>query len=138
MKYQPIHRSRIVAALQECGPMTVLDLADHLGLSKDIVGSCISSTRWLLPQQVFRAVRYQPVTGRRGRDLAVYAAEAGPDAPHRVDPAKRRKQSEARYRDKNRALINARSRTRDAAPPNPWLMLAPPALRSAMSVYGRT
>lgn len=137
MKFQPIHRARIVAALQEYGPMTILELADHLELSKDVVGGCIASTRWLLPQQVFRVVRHQPVTGRRARDLAVYAAEAGPDTPNQVNPAKRRKQSEARYRDKHRALINARARAKDAAPPNPWLLLAPPDMRATMSVYGR-
>lgn len=137
MKFQPIHRSRIVAALQEAGPMTRQEIADYLDLSAEIVGACIASTRWLLPQQIFRIARYQPVTGRRSRDLAVYAAEAGADALHIVNRAKRRKQAEARYREKHRASINARGRTATMAPVNPWLQLAPPEIRGAMSLQGR-
>lgn len=137
MRFQPIHRSRIVAALQEAGPMTAEEIAEYLDLSKKAVRACIASTRWLLPQQVFRAVRYQPVTGYRGRDLPVYAAEAGADANHIVNPAKRRKQAEARYREKHRASINARGRATVMAPVNPWLQLAPPEIRGAMSLQGR-
>lgn len=137
MKFQPIHRARIVAALQESGPMTSAEVAEYLDLPHKIVRACIASTRWLLPQQVFRIVRYQPVTGYRGRDLPMYAAEAGPDAAHIVNPAKRRKQAEARYREKHRALINARGRTTVTAPANPWLQLAPPEIRGAMSLQGR-
>ena len=137
MKFQPIHRSRIVAALQEAGPMTTKEVAEYLDLSQNIVSACIASTRWLLPQQVFRVVRYQPVTGHRGRDLAVYAAEAGADALHIVNPTKRRKQAEARYRDKHRASINARGRTMATTPANPWLQLAPPEIRGAMTLQGR-
>ena len=117
--------------------MTKADIADYLELPQSIVGACLSSTRWLLPQQVFRIVRYKPVTGYRGRDLPVYAAEAGPDAVHIVNPAKRRKQAEARYREKHRASINARGRTAAMAPVNPWLQLAPPEIRGAMSLQGR-
>ena len=137
MKFQPIHRSRIVAALQEAGPMTTKEVAEYLDLSQNIVSACIASTRWLLPQQVFRVVRYQPVTGHRGRDLAVYAAEAGADALHIVNPAKRRKQAEARYREKHRASINARGRTIASIPANPWLQLAPPEIRGSMTIQGR-
>ena len=137
MKFQPIHRSRIVAALQDAGSMTAAELAEYLDLPKKVVCACIASTRWLLPQQVFRIVRYQPVTGRRGRDLSVFAAEAGADAPHYVNPKQRRKQAEARYRTKHRAVINARSRAKSTAPINPWLQLAAPEIRSAMSVNNR-
>lgn len=137
MKFQPIHRARIVAAPQESGPMTSAEVAEYLDLPHKVVRACIASTRWLLPQQVFRIVHYQPVTGYRGRDLPVYAAEEGPDAAHIVNPAKRRKQAEARYREKHRASINARGRTTVTAPANPWLQLAPPEIRGAMSLQGR-
>lgn len=118
--------------------MTLQEIAEYLDLSKGIVGGCIASTRWLMPQQVFRIVRHQPVTGHRGRDLAVYAAEAGTDSAHYVNRAKRRKQAEARYREKHRASINARGRTKATATENPWLQLAPPEIRGAMALQGRT
>ena len=137
MRFQPIHRARIIAALQDAGPMTSEEVAEYLDLPQKVVRTCIASTRWLLPQQVFRIVRYQPVTGYRGRDLPVYAAEAGSDAPHIVNRAKRRKQAEARYREKHRASINARGRATVMAPVNPWLQLAPPEIRGAMTLQGR-
>lgn len=117
--------------------MTAKEVAEYLDLPQKIVNASIASTRWLLPQQVFRVVRHQPVTGHRGRDLAVYAAEAGADAPHHVNRAKRRKQVEARYREKHRASINARGRTLTSTPVNPWLQLAPPEIRGAMTIKGR-
>ena len=117
--------------------MTKEEVAEYLDLPQKVVNASIASTRWLLPQQVFRVVRYQPVTGYRGRDLAIYAAEAGADALHIVNPAKRRKQAEARYRDKHRASINARGRTMAAIPANPWLQLAPPEIRGSMTIQGR-
>lgn len=138
MKFQPIHRSRIIAALTEAGPMTSPELAEYLNLPTDTVSACIASARWLLPEQVFRIVRHQPLIGRRGRDLAVYAAEAGPDVQRKpINLAKRRKEVEARYRKKNRALINARNRAKSPAPANPWLQLAPPEMRAAISLHGR-
>ena len=140
MPYEPINRSRIVAALQECGPMTRHELAEHLGWPVPKVGTTISSTRWLKPRQVLRIVSYRHIVGRHARDVAVFAAQAGPDVPKpRADPALRRKQSQARYRDKNRAAIQAAARLKRASDAgrevvvNPWLGLAPTNLRSAMS-----
>lgn len=142
MKFQPINRSQVVGALKAAGPMTVEEIAEHLGWKGKKVSTTIGSTRWLLPEQVFRIVRYVQVFGRRSRDVAVYAAEPGADAPKRpINVAKRRKQTEARYRDKHRAIINARNRASYAAKRgevvvNPWIQLAPPQLRAFMSTAG--
>lgn len=119
--------------------MTVAELAEYLGWKSEKVTTTISSTRWLLPEQVFRIVGYVQVTGRRCRDLAVYAAEAGTDTPKpAVNATKRRKQAEARYREKHRAIINARNQAGNAAKRgtaaiNPWAQLAAPQLRAFMS-----
>lgn len=51
MKFQPINRSQVVAALQEAGPMTVAELADYLGWPNRKVSTTIASTRWLKPEQ---------------------------------------------------------------------------------------
>jgi hypothetical protein len=143
MKFQPINRSQVVAALKAAGPMTATELAEYLGWESRKVTTTIGSTRWLLPEQVLRIVRYVPVTGRRGRDLAVYAAEAGADAPKpAVNAARRRKQTEARYRHKHRAIINARNQAsssakRGAPAINPWAQLASPVLRGTMAAVAR-
>lgn len=140
MPFEPINRSQVVDALQEFGPMTRYELAEHLGWPAAKVGTTIGSTRWLLPEKVFRIVGYKPVTGFRGRDVAIYAAQAGPDIARKpIDKVKRRRVSQARYREKNRAVISTRDRIARAAKAgrqtvvNPFLMLAPPAVRSAMT-----
>lgn len=138
MSFEPINRSQVVAALREAGPMSRLELAEYLGWPVSKVGTTIASTRWLLPGKVFRVVRYDPVIGRRARDVAVFAAQEGPDVKRTpVDQTTRRKQVEARYRRNHRARINARNRASKAggAPItiNPWLQLAAPATRSRMT-----
>lgn len=140
MPYEPINRRQVVAALQEFGPMTRFELAELLGWDVPKVGTTIGSTRWLLPQKVFRIVGYRAVTGSRGRDVAIFAAEAGPDIQRKpVDQKKRDKEVAARYREKNRASILARNRisrarrSGKAVAINPWMALAPKELRAAMA-----
>lgn len=82
---------------------------------------------------------YRAITGRRARDVAIYAAQAGPDVPKkRVNTAQRRKATEARYRENHRAIINAHNQMTNAAKRgktaiNPWAQLAAPQLRSYLS-----
>ncbi|WP_314324419.1 hypothetical protein [Comamonas aquatica] len=139
MKFQPINRSQVVAALQENGPMTKLELAEYLGWTTNKVGTTISTTRNLHPEKIFRVVGHKSITGRRARDVSIYAAEAGPDVKKKpVDKAKRRKATEARYREKHRAIISARNQVANASKHgkkaiNPWAQLAPPCLRAHLS-----
>lgn len=139
MKFQPINRSQVVAALKDNGPMTRLELAEFLGWSADKVGTTIATSRHLLPEQVFKVVGHMPVTGRRARDVAIYVAEAGPDViKKRVNGAQRRKATEARYRKNHRAIINARNQAANAVKRgktglNPWAQLAAPQFRAYLS-----
>lgn len=141
MAYEPINRRQVIEALREFGPMTRYDLAEHLGWTPGKVGTTISSTRWLLPGQVFRIVRYRDrIYQGRLQQVAVFAAEAGTDAVRpAMDADSRRLLINARYREKNRASINAKDRARRARAQgadvvvNPWLQLAPPNMRAAMS-----
>ena len=140
MAYQPINRSQIVQALQEFGPMTRYELAEHLDWTVAKVGTTIGSTRWLHPGKIFRIVRYEQGV----RVVAVFAAEAGEDAPMPwVNKRARQRKSNARWRDKNRASINAKNRITDAkragraVAVNPWSQLAPPDMRATMSFVHR-
>lgn len=137
------HRAQIMGALTEHGPMTGAELAEHLGIGLRKVDAAIASARYQSPGQFFRVVRYLPVTGRRGRDLCVFAAEPGEDVPRqkftKLKEAKRRAQAKARYRDKHRAAVNAANTLRKAALAgrpvtfNPWLQLAAPTERATVS-----
>lgn len=136
MAYQPINRSQIVQALQEFGPMTRYELAEHLGWTVEKVGTTISSTRHLKPGQVFRIVGYEQGV----RVVAVFAAEAGEDkSPPQIDKTQRKKLKNARWREKNLAVISTKGRianaARDGLPVavNPWITLAPPTIRATMS-----
>lgn len=137
------HRCQIIATLREHGPMTGDALAEHLDLTTRTVGTAISSARLQKPGEIFRVVRYQPVTGRRQADACVFAAEAGEDVPrtpyNKAKQRRRQAQAKARYRDKNRPAINAKSqihkaaRTGRAVAVNPWLQLAAPNVRATMA-----
>lgn len=117
--------------------MTTQEIAEHLDLPKKIVGSCIANTRYLHPGKILRVVRRLPITGQWGRDVAVYAAEPGPDADCKVNPAKRRKQVQTRYREKHKALISARSLKKIRSPINPFMGLVARENRSALARYSR-
>lgn len=122
-------RQIIINALRELGPMTIHEIAEETGLPVRKVSRQICATRHMHPGKYFRVVRYQPLVGRTGKDLRVYAAEEGPDVPNKVDEAARLKARQARYRNKHRAVINARNRVRNAnqagryVASSPWMGL---------------
>lgn len=140
---RPNYRAQIIALLKLHGPMTAADIADRLDMSTIKVGAVIASARFQHPGKLIRIVRYVPLTGKRLRDICVFAAKPGPDVqrkPYEGDKlAKRRAETKARYRDRNRAAINARSHVRKTArtgrpiATNPWLQLADPAVRATMA-----
>lgn len=139
MPGQPIFRDKVRSALREHGPMTKEEVADLLHLPRNVVAAAIKSARYRYPEQIFRAVAYKRPSDGHGSDVTVYAAEAGPDNPRNHDKRKRRLKSQAKYREKNRASINARHRARRAriagkAPTvNIWAALAPTGLQAAMT-----
>lgn len=134
-----VNKPRIIEALRESGPMTKQEIADYTGLPFSKVASCIDSARYLYPGKIFRIVEFRPQVGVFGIPIAVFTHAGGPDAPklQRTD-AERKKINDARYREKNRASINAyhrarRSRIAGVAPTmNPWLQLAAPSSRAGM------
>ena len=120
--------------------MTRYEIADHLEWPLEKVSTTINSMRRARPGLLLRIVRYR----QEVRVVAVFAAEAGEDAPRpRRDHKKRDKQKQNRYVDKNRAAINAKNRLRSAAESgkavamNPWLQLAPPNMRPTVMRISR-
>ena len=136
--YNPPVRSAIVAALQQHGPMTCAEITEMLDWPTQRAHGAISTARARYPGQFFRVVGWRR-TGTRSKDASIYAAEPGPDAEKpRTNTRKRRRETQSRYRDKNRALINTRARAiRDKASGkitrhNPWAQLATPHIRGLM------
>lgn len=120
-------RQAIVAVLQEHGPMTMPDIADLLQLPRQQVSGAIRNARACHPEEFFRVVGHRNPDkldldmGNKSR-WQIYAAEKGADAPRaKVNKNLRRKQTQKRYREKNKAIINARirkyrSETKGSAP----------------------
>lgn len=121
--------------------MTLRHIAEELGWGNERTNSVIANARRAHPGLLIRVVGYlHDPNDRRTKDQSLYAAEAGEDVPRSPIKRKlRRKAAQARYRDKNRARINADLRARRAAKKgekaraNPWSQLVPKAYRGAVT-----
>lgn len=133
----PPIRTAVIAVLKTRGPMTVCEIAEELDWSIRRVHGVIANGRRLHPEKLFRVVAYKP---SEGKDLSVYAARPGKDAPREVDKRARQLARQTRYRKKHAAVVNARHRARRAlkreqpTAVNPWMQLAPKELRGAMTM----
>jgi len=132
MPTPPITRDAITAALKECGPMTVSELVEHLGWSRNRVDGCITTARENHPGKFFRIVRYRNQTGIQGREAAVYSASQGPDAPRPAFDAEHQRERKHRYYLSNRAIWAAKRKTRTGqGTSSPWSGLLQMARRAA-------
>lgn len=132
-------RDAVLHVLQTLGPMTYRQIASHLGWETEVVHRTIANARVSKPEQMFAIVGYlHDPNDVRTKDQSIYSAEGGEDVPRpKVKTRVRRIAVQARYRDKNRARINASLRTRraekagKAAPvASPWAgLLNPPKRR---------
>lgn len=122
MPMPPITRDAITAALKECGPMSVPELVEHLGMARNRINNAMTTARKNHPGRYFRILRYQPQVGVSGRETPIYSATPGPDAPRPVfDKAKGR----ADHYQRNRARL-AVERYRRRGTAATWLFgLAP-------------
>lgn len=102
MPNPPITRDAITAALKECGPMSVPEIAEHLGMARNRVNTCMTTARKNHPGRYFRIVRYRPQVGVSGRETPIYSASPGPDAPR---PAFDVAQGRRDYYQRNRTRL---------------------------------
>lgn len=128
----------VLNALQEHGPMSTTDIAEVLGWTAHKVSAIISPTRANYPGLCFRIVRYLPVEGEWRPYVAIYGPGPGPDARLQTK-AERMRAAQRRYRQKFGTALRARDRLRRsiarsgaATAVNPWMQLAPRALRARM------
>jgi|GEM_PF-1926201 len=134
MPKPPITRDAITAALKECGPMSVMELVEYLGWSRNRVDACITTARENHPGKFFRIVRYRKQVGIQGREAAVYAAGPGADAKRPTFGAEHQLERKRRYYLSNRAQWAARRKARTRqGPASPWDGLVPMARRPSRS-----
>lgn len=143
--HNPPIRNAVIAALKTLKKATFAEIADELEWPTERVLSVIKNARRLRPGELFHVVGYRkPAPGSHGKDSAVYAFGPGQDVPRaNQDHAERRKDTQDRYRQKNRQVINARHRINRAkakghsAAPNVWAQLAPREVRPYMAMVHR-
>lgn len=112
----------MIDALLALGPMSSVEIAAHLGWPRNRVEATVSMARTNHPGKFFRIVRYELQSGRQGREVSIYAAGPGPDAP-RPDFGKAHKRAiNRRYHQKHRAIRAAQRRARSsgALQATPW------------------
>jgi hypothetical protein len=131
MPSKPIWRDLAIATLREHGPMSKAELVELLGPNGARAASAIATARHENPGKFFRVTRYEVQRGRAGREIPIYAAGGGADAPRPAFGVDERKATQARYYRNNRARIIARVHARRRGPVsgNPWVALLEPSAR---------
>lgn len=133
-------REAVHAALVQHGPLSITDLALHMHWDRPTVYNAISDARHGHPGKFFRIVDYQWQEYGQGREIPIYAAEAGEDKPRKnASKARHAAQKRAHYK-RHSARIDARAKAKrdslKSAPiksANPWLQLAHPDVRPLMT-----
>ncbi|MBN9576164.1 MAG: hypothetical protein J0H16_19850 [Alicycliphilus denitrificans] len=134
MPTPPTPRNAITQALRECGPMSAPEIAEHLGLARNVINTCMTTTRKNHPGKFFRILRYRPQVGVSGRETPIYSASSGPDAPR---PAFDKAQGRADHYRRNRARL-AVERYRRRGTSASWLSGLVPLERRATQHTART
>lgn len=130
MPVPPTTRDAITAALEECGPMSVPELVEHLGMTRNRVNACLTTARANHPGKFFRIVRYRHQVGVQGRETPIYAAGPGPDTRRPEFGQKHIVARRASYYRSNRARIAVDRQIRYGAHrASPWSGLVPMATR---------
>ncbi len=134
MPSKPVWRDLALSTLREHGPMSKADLAELLGENGKWAAAAIATARHEHPGKFFRVVRYEAQRGRAGREIPIYAAQPGADAPRPdFSSPEQRKDRQRRYYENNRAQILARTHARRHGPAgtNRWMALLAPSDRRA-------
>ncbi|WP_238530656.1 hypothetical protein [Alicycliphilus denitrificans] len=114
--------------------MSVPEIAEHLGLARNVINTCMTTARKNHPGKFFRILRYRPQIGVSGRETPIYSASPGPDAPRPVfDKAEGRRS----HYQRNRARLAA-ERYRRRGTEATWLSGLMPLARRNYPPTART
>lgn len=94
--------------------MTYAEIADELDMKQKSVEGCLRHDRKQRGTANFRVIKYRPVRGKGGRFQPIIGLGPGEDAkrPRVANKRQNARARDARYRDKHRAVIRARTRVR--------------------------
>ncbi len=119
MSRSPTVRNAITETLNSCGPMTTLEIAQFLGLSRSKVHTSITTARENHPGKFFRVTGYQRQDAIQGREARIFVAEPGPDARRPSFTDQSELKSRYYFRHRARYAID-RKRRAGVATVSPW------------------
>lgn len=122
MPVAPTTRDAITQALKENGPMSVVEIMEATGFGRLQVNSCMTTARHNHPGRYFRITDYRRQVGVKGREIPVYAAGRGRDAPR---PVFEKAESKRDYYLRNRARQATRRKAATGVYATPWAGLLP-------------
>lgn len=121
--------------------MSKQELIELLGPTKgERAGAAIATARYQQPGRFFRVVRYERQRGRAGREIPIYAAGGGKDAPRPdLSTLEARRERDSLYYRRNRARIIAKLHAKRGSrvEANHWLGLLSPEDRRATAASTR-
>ena len=108
---KPVLQEAILAALNNIGPMTVIELAAHTGRTEGVTREALLRLRTKGMVRIGSWVRVHEFKG--GRHAAMWTIGAGEDAV--APPADSSKKRNARYRQRHAATLKAKMTARRRA-----------------------
>lgn len=122
---QPAYtRTAILQAIREHGPLTAVELAAALELSRTAINGALTEARAKYGTQFFRITAWRRYTGRGSNWVPVYGLGPGEDEPKPVLTKEQHNERQVRYRERMRDVIRIRDRARRGKQPTgPWAQL---------------
>lgn len=119
MGQRPTTRDAILALLRDHPEgLTHPEIAHEMGKNQKTTEGCIRYDRERHGTANFRVLDYRPVRGKGGRFQPIIGLGPGEDAkrPRVANKRQNARARDARYREKHRAVIRARTRVRRGQP----------------------
>lgn len=127
MSQQPWTRDAIVDLLRlHPDGLTKREIAEELGRSLANIRSTIRHDRDNNGSERFRIIGYWRGLKQTGPASPVFGLGPGRDSPRPKPAPDATKESQARYRERNRAVLRLKKRASDNHPINPFLQLIRP------------
>lgn len=113
----------MLQAIREHGPLSAAELAETLQISRQSVDASMNAARTKFGSGMFRITAWRRNIGRGGREIPVYGLGPGRDVqrPELGDTARR--ETQARYTEKMRAVIRTKDAIRRGDTINPFAQL---------------
>lgn len=120
---QPAYtRTAILQALLEHGNMSAAEITEVLQLPRTTIHGSLAGARKKYGTWFFRITGWRRQQGQGGREIPIYGPGPGTDAPRPDLGAKARRETQQRYADRHRTVINLRAQ-RKRGRLNPFMQL---------------